>query len=78
MIATSIIATRHDGRLVVQCDAGHEWTVSQHEYITDACPCPGCECEEMTIETSGRERGDDDGQEYGDPRDEMDERMSRW
>ena len=34
--------------------------------------CPDC------AEESERERGDDDGMEYGDPRDELEDHRNRW
>lgn len=37
--------------------------------------CP--ECGGWTPEEGGRQRGDDDGAEYGDPRDEMEDRMTQ-
>lgn len=42
----------------------------------DKCFDEPCECREAP-EANPRERGDDDGVEYADPRDEMAERLER-
>jgi predicted RNA-binding Zn-ribbon protein involved in translation (DUF1610 family) len=42
--------------------------------VTKAPACPACGSTRVARVTSEREKGDDDGVEYGDPRDERDER----
>lgn len=49
-------------------------SVSGNSPDTNEYPCPEC-CD--AVEEDLRERDDDDGSSYGDPRDEMDERMRR-
>lgn len=44
---------------------------------TNANPCPACGADTDPVPLDARERDDDDGQQYADPRDERDERRNR-
>ena len=62
------------------CDRRAVCVVTVRDETSQCCTCRGFACSECEDEreTNPRERGDDDGVEYADPRDEMARRMEEW
>lgn len=62
---------RRHARIPFVClDCGKSFTLDPD----DSPECP-CGCIDIELHENPRERGDDDGAEYADPRDERDDRL---